>query len=75
MPELGSLGSVRGVLRNERPYREYENYATHQAPSEFRGLQPRRAQKIAKFCSLRDDTAPHIAFSLGLQDFCTPRRP
>ena len=22
MPELGSLGSVRGALRNERPYRE-----------------------------------------------------
>ena len=25
MPELGSLGSVRGALRNERPYRECEN--------------------------------------------------
>ena len=24
MPELGSLGSVRGALRNERPYRECE---------------------------------------------------
>ena len=24
MPELGSLGSVRGALRNERPYREYD---------------------------------------------------
>ena len=23
MPELGSLGSVRGVLSNEHPYREY----------------------------------------------------
>jgi len=26
VPELGSLGSVRGVLRNERPYRECENF-------------------------------------------------
>ncbi len=24
MPELGPLGSVRGALRNERPYRECE---------------------------------------------------
>jgi hypothetical protein len=23
VPELGSLGSVRGALRNERPYREH----------------------------------------------------
>ena len=28
MPELGSLGSVRGALRNERPYRECGNSAT-----------------------------------------------
>ena len=27
MPELGSLGSVRGALRNERPYRECEYLA------------------------------------------------
>jgi Reverse transcriptase (RNA-dependent DNA polymerase) len=27
VPELGSLGSVRGALRNERPYRECENLA------------------------------------------------
>jgi hypothetical protein len=25
MPELGSSGSVRGALRNERPYRERYN--------------------------------------------------
>ena len=27
MPELGSLESVRGALRNERPYRELNRYA------------------------------------------------
>ncbi len=25
MPELGPLGSVRGALRNERPYRDHEH--------------------------------------------------
>jgi hypothetical protein len=28
VPELGSLGSVRGALRNERPYRECGNSKT-----------------------------------------------
>ena len=28
MPELGSLGSVRGALRNERPYRERDTATT-----------------------------------------------
>jgi hypothetical protein len=26
MPELGSSGSVRGALRNERPYRERDSH-------------------------------------------------
>ncbi len=31
MPELDSLGSVRGALRNERPYRELKSEAPSQA--------------------------------------------
>ncbi len=53
MPELGSLGSVRGVLRNERPYRECENSAARQAQPEFRDLWASRAEKIAKIHSPR----------------------
>ena len=36
MPELGSLGSVRGALSDERPYRECENsrFARKRARSE-----------------------------------------
>jgi hypothetical protein len=49
VPELGSLGSVRGALRNERPYRECENSGAHQALPRFRGLRSSRAEKIAKF--------------------------
>ena len=29
MPELGSLGTVRGALGNERPYREHSRSAAH----------------------------------------------
>jgi hypothetical protein len=38
VPELGSLGSVRGALRNERPYRECENSATRYMAPKYRGL-------------------------------------
>jgi len=33
MPELGTYGSVRGALSNERPYRDYNFAALHMSPS------------------------------------------
>jgi hypothetical protein len=43
MPELGASGSVRGVLRNERPYRERDTTSRGVANQRRRGffrLQP-----------------------------------
>ena len=45
MPELGSLGSVRGALSNERPYRECGNCI--RAP--FFGNSPRARACLAHF--------------------------
>ena len=64
MPELGSLGSVRGALRNERPYRECENSATLHVAPKFRGLWARGAKKIAKIrFSARPYAASHRVFA------------
>ena len=41
MPELGSLGSVRGAFSNERPYREY----WHQAERAGGGNRMQRGMK------------------------------
>ena len=49
MPELGSLGSVRGALRNGRPYRECENSAAHQARPEFRSPERAKQKKSRNF--------------------------
>ena len=42
MPELGTYGSVRGALSNERPYRESLGHAkpTRLTPTDIRTLQP-----------------------------------
>ncbi len=70
-PNWARSGSVRGVLRNERPYRECENSAARQAQPEFRGLWASIAEKIAKFHSPRGRREHPIEFSHGLQDLCT----
>ncbi len=51
--------------------RPCENSATHSALPVFRGLRPRRAEKIAKIGSPSDHTEPRIEFSHSLLDFCT----
>ena len=43
MPELGTLGSVRGALSNERPYRDLRNVDTNyrfERSHRFAGIQP-----------------------------------
>jgi len=44
VPELGLLGSVRGALSNERPYRECEN------PTKF--CNRARGAKFLAICSI-----------------------
>src|SRR2546427_514053 len=43
VPEWGPLGSVRGALSNERPYRDLENVVAKypfERPHKFPGIQP-----------------------------------
>jgi len=61
VPELGSLGSVRGALRNERPYRECENSRAHQAT----GAALATRANLAPFSEYERSTklAPQSAFA------------
>ena len=48
MPELGTLGSVRGALSNERPYRDLRNVVANypfERSHRFAGIQPNSAYR------------------------------
>ncbi len=66
LPARSELGA--DVQKSSRPC---ENSGAHCVLPKFRGLQPRRAEKIAKIASLRNRTEPRVEFSHGLQELCT----
>ncbi len=67
-----SLPGPRGAEHENRRsgehnrYRPCENSVAHCVLPKFRGLQPRRAEKIAKSASLCNRTEPRVEFSHGL---------
>ena len=65
MPELGLLGTVRGALRNERPYREHNT--DRKNPAGFpAGPTLREASYLMNHCAIVTTAANKITISLSL---------